>query len=362
MQRRSILLGTAGLLASGAGRAVGRVGRVDYPAVLRRPLVLPRDHGAHPEYRTEWWYLTGWLDGGAAPLGVQVTFFRVRPPIAADHPSRFAATQLIIGHVALADPAAGRLVHDERIARAGFDLAYAAETDTDIKLDRWRMQRAADGRYVIDIPARGFELRLTATPTQPLLLQGEQGYSRKGPQPANASFYYSQPQLALATELTRDGRREQRRGIAWLDHEWSSSVLDERAAGWDWIGMNLDDGSALTAFQIRPRDGAPAALYAYAARRGSDGGLSTFAPDQVRFAPLTLWTSPRTRTRWPVAQRIDIGGEVFTTEPLLPDQELDSRATTGSIYWEGASRLYTAGRPVGRGYLEMTGYAAPIVL
>jgi predicted secreted hydrolase len=356
MRRRPLLLAAAAALA--APRAgLG----FDYPAVVPRPLVFPRDHGAHPDFRTEWWYLTGWLDGGPTPLGFQITFFRTRPPITRGNPSGFAASQLIIGHAAIADPARGSLLHDERIARAGFGLAQAATEDTDVSLYDWRLRRQGSGAYVGAIAARSFTLRLTATPTQALLLQGESGYSRKGPQPRNASYYYSQPQLRVEAELTRDGRTQRLSGSGWLDHEWSSTLLDAEAAGWDWIGMNLTDGSALTAFQLRRRDGSP--LYAYGSLRiAGRTSPQVFGPDETGFATLQTWTSPRTRATWPVAQRVRVGERVFETQPLLPDQELDSRATTGAVYWEGASRLYEKDAEVGRGYLEMTGYVAPILL
>lgn len=334
----------------------------DYPPVQPRPLAFPRDHGAHPDYRIEWWYLTGQLDVAPQPIGIQVTFFRARPPLAADNPSRFAAQQLIIAHAAIADPARGSLLKDERIARAGFGLAQAAEGDTDVQLDRWRLRREADGSYRCELPAQGFMLRFTALPTQPLLLQGAAGFSQKGPHPGQASFYYSQPQLQLQAELERDGRRLHAAGRAWLDHEWSTSVLDADGVGWDWAGLNLDDGAALTAFRIRRKDGS-APVHAYASLRAAGQAQpALFGPDQVRFEPLEYWESPRTRARWPVAQRIRVGRRVFDTQPLMPDQELDSRASAGAIYWEGASRVLEDGRPAGAGYLELTGYAAPIVL
>jgi len=348
------------LLAGGALPLAARA-RVDYPTVTPRPLVFPRDHGAHPDYRIEWWYLTGWLDA-QPPLGFQVTFFRMRTPIDPSNPSRFAAHQLVIAHAAIADPARAALLHDQRIARAGFGVARAEEGDTDIELDRWTLRRRADGVYESAIRARGFTLRFAATPTQPLLLQGAAGFSRKGPKPEQASYYYSQPQLRVDAELTRDGRALRAGGVAWLDHEWSSTLLDPDAAGWDWIGMNLDDGAALTAFQIRRRDAGPR-VYAYAALRAAGSAyVQVFAPDEVRFEPLARWTSPRTRATYPVAQRIAVGARAFETRPLFEDQELDSRASAGAVYWEGASTLLESGRAVGRGYLEMTGYAAPMRL
>jgi len=360
--RRRLLLAAAGLPLTAAAPGESRAASaVTYPAVRPRALVFPRDHGAHPAYRTEWWYLTGLLDTPAGMVGIQVTFFRVRTPIDPANPSGFAAHQLIIAHAAIADPARGSLLKDERVARAGFGVVAAAEDDTDVRLDGWRLRRAATGAYEALIPARGFTLRLTAQPTQPVLLQGDAGFSRKGPQPQQASHYYSQPQLQLAARLERDGTVFEARGTAWFDHEWSTEVLDDTGAGWDWIGMNLDDGSALTAFQVRRRGGG-AIVHAYASLRAAGGATRVFGGSEVRFEPLTPWNSPRTRADWPVAQRITVGSRQFETQPLMPDQELDSRASTGAVYWEGASTLHEAGRRVGRGYLEMTGYLAPIVL
>lgn len=356
-RRRLLLLGGALALGTPTTQA-----SVTYPRVVPRPLVFPRDHGAHPDYRTEWWYLTGHLGEHPQRLGIQITFFRARPTIDPANPSRFAAHQLIIAHAAIADPARGSLLKDERVARAGFDIAGAAQADTDVRLDRWRFRRESDGRYRCEVPARGFTLRFTATPTQPLLLQGVDGFSQKGPQPEQASYYYTQPQLHLQAEIERDGQVLGLTGKGWLDHEWSTAVLDDNGAGWDWVGMNLDDGSALTAFDIRRRGGG-APVYAYASLRAPGSRqVQVFGPDQVRFEPLQRWTSPRTRADWPVMQRLTVGGRVFETHPLFVDQELDSRASTGAVYWEGASVLLEGGRRVGLGYLEMTGYLAPIVL
>lgn len=358
--RRRLLLAAAAAPAAPFARAAA----VEYAAVVPRPLVFPRDHGAHPAYRLEWWYLTGWLHDAptGAPFGYQVTFFRTRTPVAPDNPSRFAAHQLLFAHAALADAARGSLLIDERIARAGFGFAHAAEHDTDVVLDRWRFKRRADGAYEADIAARGFRLRFTAQPTQPLLLQGEAGYSRKGPRPEQASHYYSQPQLAVSAVLARDGGERALQGKAWLDHEWSSTLLDPAASGWDWIGMNLDDGAALTAFRIRRR-GDNTALYAYASLRAAGQARArTYAPHEVRFEPLAHWQSPRTRARYPIAQRVVVGGRAFETQPLMADQELDTRRSGSTVYWEGASVLLEDGRRVGRGYLELTGYAAPLAL
>ncbi|SNS30794.1 Predicted secreted hydrolase [Noviherbaspirillum humi] len=326
-----------------------------------KTLAFPRDFGAHPDYRTEWWYVTGWLqtpDG--KPIGFQVTFFRSATDHDPANPSRLAPKQLIIAHAALSDPAAGRLLHDQRSARAGFDLAYAKEGTTDVALNGWRFFREADGRYRAQLRAREFEFDLAMAPTQPLLLQGEQAYSRKGPRPEQASYYYSEPQLKVGGSIVRNGQPLTVTGSAWLDHEWSTSVLDADAAGWDWIGANLDDGSALMAFQIRSRDGAR--RWAHATLRSPDGKLRQFGPDEVAFEPVRRWQSPRTGASYPVAQRLVTGDIAWELQPLQDDQELDSRQSTGAIYWEGATTLLRGGQRAGRGYLEMTGYAKPMKL
>ncbi len=326
-----------------------------------KALVFPRDHGAHPDFRTEWWYATGWLqtpDG--KPIGFQITFFRSATDHDRANPSRFAPKQLIIAHAALSDPAQGKLMHDQKSAREGFGLAYAKTGDTDVKIGDWRLQRGDDGRYRAVIAARDFTLDLELAPRQPPMLQGEGGFSRKGPQPQQASYYYSQPQLQVSGSVSRAGRLQKVAGTAWLDHEWSTTVLDENAAGWDWLGANLDDGGALMAFQIRAKDGSK--LWAHAALRDADGRITQFGPGQVSFSATRRWRSPRTDAIYPVAQTLVTGPHAWQIAPLQDDQELDSRQSTGAVYWEGAVTLRRDGQPAGRGYLELTGYVKPLKL
>jgi predicted secreted hydrolase len=199
------------------------------------------------------------------------------------------------------------------------------------------------------------------TASQPVLLQGEDGYSRKGLGAGEASHYYSQPQLGVGGTLVLDGRPSQVRGSAWLDHEWSDSLLAADAVGWDWIGMNLDDGSALMAFRIRRADGS--ALYAGGSYRASGQATRNFAADAVHFKPQRLWTSASSRATYPVEWTVETPAGRFRVKSLLDNQELDSRSSTGAIYWEGLSELLDErGQRVGRGYLEMTGYASTLKL
>jgi predicted secreted hydrolase len=332
------------------------------PLPAGQSLRTPSDFGAHPDFRTEWWYVTGWLTTPAGkPLGFQVTFFRSATEHDRANPSAFAPKQLIVGHAALSDPAVGKLLHDQKSAREGFGLAFAKTGDTDLKLDDWRMLRRPDGGYEVTLAAREFSLRLQLAPTQPPLLQGERGYSRKGPRPGQASYYYSEPQLHVSGSVARGGAApESVTGSAWLDHEWSSQMLDPEAAGWDWIGANLDDGGALMAFQIRSRSGAK--LWAHGTIRDASGKITQYFPDQVRFIPQTLWRSPRTNAVYPVATQLITGSTIWRITPLQNDQELDSRRSTGAVYWEGAVTISRDGIPAGRAYLEMTGYDRPIKL
>ena len=348
------------------------------PLIVPRTLQFPRDHGAHPETRIEWWYATGWLaetaaaaSGLAAPplppaFGFQLTFFRSRTGLAERSTGRFGAGQLLFAHAALTDLAGQRLVHAERIARWNGDpaapRAAAASVDTRVHIGDWRFERQASGyRAALADEGAAFGYRLELEPTQALLLQGQAGYSRKGPDSAQASHYYSQPQLAVRGELQHAGRTRAVQGGAWLDHEWSESVLPEGAVGWDWIGINLDDGSALTAFQLRRADGS--ALWSGGSHRPRDGAVRDFAGLEARFEPLTHWTSGATRARYPVRWRVDTPAGRFEVRALVDAQELDGRNSTGTVYWEGLSALFNAaGQRVGTGYLEMTGYALPLRL
>jgi predicted secreted hydrolase len=333
-----------------------------YPDVTPgRAFSFPADHGAHPDYRTEWWYVTGSVrTAKGEALGFQITFFRTRPRVDPRNPSAFAAKQIMFAHVALSDPKLGRLRHDQRASRSGFGMAGAKTGDANVTIRDWRLVRRADGQWQADIKARDFALALIFRPTQPVLLQGAGGYSRKGPEPASASYYYSLPHLATTGSITR-GRAapEAVTGRAWLDREWSSRYLGGDAVGWDWTGLNFDDGAALMAFRIRRANGTT--LWAGGTYRRASGAMTMLTPRDVTFTPLTRWRSPRTKALYPVAQRLRItlpeGMKTFDLRPAFPDQELDSRASGLPIYWEGLVR--TSG---GSGYLELTGYAAPLAM
>jgi predicted secreted hydrolase len=345
-------------------------------ALLAKTLAFPRDHGAHPDFRTEWWYLTGYCDVGSADqprlIGFQITFFRSRVDAAQSLQSAFAAKQLIFAHAAVTDVNAQKHWHDQRIARAGFGIVQTLETTTDVKLRDWSLQRQTDGTYRSRIIAKDFSLNLQFAPTQTLMLQGDAGLSRKGPEEKQASYYYSQPHLQTRGTLKLAGKQVAvTQGVSWLDHEWSEEIMHPEAVGWDWIGMNLLDGSSLMAFQLRKKDGTPlwaAGLF----RAGPKNNLQRFAAStrisasgqlmsEIAFSPQKFWQSPTSGARYPVEWLVRTPADIYTVRALLPNQELDSRSSTGTIYWEGLSDLIDSnGKLAGRGYLEMTGYAGKL--
>lgn len=343
------------LLAFGLLAATTIAAQTRYPPVSpQTELAFPRDFGAHPEHRVEWWYLTGWLnDTAKSSLGFQLTFFRLRPGVQENNPSAFAPRQLLFAHAAIADPGFGRLRSAEKSARAGFGLAFAETGDTRVGIDDWSLHRDGD-TYVARVRSDAFAYELRATSGAPPLLHGERGFSQKAKDPRHASHYYSRPQLAISGWIETDGRRRDVHGIAWLDHEWSSQAMPAGAVGWDWLGANLDDGGALMAFRLR--DAAGRTLWAGGTLQSPNQPPRRFGPDEVAFTPLRRWRSPRTGGDYPVEMAVRAGDLNLRLVPLLDDQELDSRRSVGAIYWEGAVRVLGDDRGErGRGYLEMTG-------
>jgi predicted secreted hydrolase len=366
MQRRHLLLAGMGVLPWQTTQAQkpAAAPATEPPPLPRRTLVFPRDFGSHPELRTEWWYITGHLSAGERRFGFQVTFFRTRVDATQGLRSSLAAHHLVLAHAAITDVAGRKLWHDQRIARQGPGQAWASETDTDLRLRDWSLKRSAGAngsQYQTAVSTSEFRLQLRLDETQALLLQGDQGLSRKGPQPSQASYYYSLPQLQASGQLELQGKALAVSGTAWLDHEWSESVLHRDAVGWDWIGMNLFDGSSLTAFRLRRKDGST--LYSGGSFRSKTGSAYICSNGEVEFSVQRRWTSGLSKAVYPVEWMVKTPADFYTVRAVIDDQELDSRNSTGAIYWEGLSELYDSnGKHVGRGYLEMTGYAAPLRL
>ena len=335
-------------------------------------LNFPRDAGAHPEYAIEWWYATGYINGdsGEPLFGFQVTFFRSRIARTQNMVSKLAARQLIFAHAAITDIKGKKLWHDQRMARSSgaepgtnsLDDAFASTRDTAITLQDWSLLRQADGHLQARIAGTDFTMGLTLAATQPVLLQGAQGLSQKGPHPRHSSYYYSLPHLQVDGHVVLRGKRYETGSgsTAWLDHEWSQQLMPPGAVGWDWMGINLLDGSALTAFRLRDKASYP--VWAGGSFRFKDQ-LTIFRPGEVVFKPLRTWKSPLSQASYPVEWEVRTPAGSYTVRAVLDNQEMDSRMSTGAIYWEGlCDVLDTNDRLVGRGYLEMTGYATPMRL
>jgi predicted secreted hydrolase len=356
---RVIFVSIAMFFLTGAVFATESVVSPDYR------IELPRDGGSHPEFATEWWYLTGWLkDASGKRRGFQITFFRSRNASADNNPSAFSPRQILFAHAALSDPAEKKLLSGERTARAGFGLAEAKQGSTHVLIDDWTLlgegTDVVTNQFTTRVATKDFSLSLKLKSTQPVLLQGEQGYSRKGSDPSSASHYYSLPQLEVSGLIDIRGTKIEVAGEAWFDHEWSNVYVDPQSVGWDWIGINLANGDALMAFRMRDAQGKQ--QWAGGTTRRS-GKTQTFSPEQITWTPLRQWRSPRTGVSYPIAWRVKISEQEIVLRPLMDDQENDARGSVGILYWEGAvEALDTAGNLLGRGYLELTGYGDPVKL
>ncbi len=337
--------------ASGFARATGP-----------REFTLPRDHGPHLEYQTEWWYFTGNLaatDGRR--FGFQLTFFRrgltPGPPPAGPG---LSSNQVYFADFAVTDVASGRHVAAERFSRGAGGLAGATGEPFAVWLENWSARsRDADGSRVrlgaSDVEA-GLSLDLELVATKALVAHGDRGLSPKSDEPGNASYYVGYTRLAAQGRLGLSADAAVA-GEAWFDHEWSTSALGPGAVGWDWFSLQLDDGRDLMLFRIRHEDGSVERVSG-GTLVGGDGQARRLMPEEVSIDVLDHWTSPQSGGRYPSRWRVRVPstGLDVLVEPRLADQEIRTRF----VYWEGAVRI--AGRSGGRtcsgqGYVELTGYA-----
>ena len=328
------------------------------------PLTFPADQGPHPDYLTEWWYYTGNLDTpDGRHFGFQLTFFRraLVPPAdrAADRASDWAADQVYLAHFALTDVDGEQFHSFERFSRGAADLAGAQATPYRVWLENWTVEEISPNTYHLLAEQGQLKLDLELTPAKKYVLHGDQGYSQKGPEPGNASTYISQTRLAATgTVQTKDGTFEVS-GLAWMDHEYSTSVLSEGQIGWDWFSVQLSDQTEIMFFQLRREDGS-VDPFSSGTIIYSDETTRPLTKDDFTITVLDTWRSPHSGADYPARWQVTIPSEnlTLTLEPWLPDQELQ----VSVIYWEGAVRVEGThnGQPVtGNGYVELTGYAAP---
>jgi predicted secreted hydrolase len=328
-------------------------------AIEARTFEFPRDHGPHPGFRTEWWYLTGNLESAdGRRFGYQFTLFR--NAMAAEPPARrsaWATNQVYMAHLAVTDVEAESFYAFERLARGAAGLAGAETEPFRVWLGAWRLEGGDDPppfRLRAENDEVALDLELAAA--KPLVLQGDAGLSRKGQEPGNASYYYAFTRLETSGRLRIGSAEFEVRGMSWLDREWSTSVLEEGQRGWDWFAVQLDDGADLMVYQMRRADGSPDTASSGSVIDG-EGIRTPLAFEEFELEVLDWWTSPESGARYPSGWRLRLPSEglVLEIEPVLRDQELDLSV----LYWEGAVDVEgaRAGAPVtGRGYVELTGY------
>jgi predicted secreted hydrolase len=344
------------------GRLLGGGPEVDLGGFARatgpRRFTFPADHGPHPEFRSEWWYLTGQLQTGERRFGYQLTIFRqAMAPAVPPRASAWATRQVYMGHLALSDVAGGRFLAVERLAREGLNLAGAAADPLRVWIEDWTVAGGPRDLFPATLRARGerdghtVALDLTVDAGKGPVLEGDAGLSAKGPEPGNASYYYSCTRLPTRGRVSVDGTSFSVAGTSWLDREWSTSALPPGVEGWDWLSLQLADGRDLMIYRLRRRDGG-AAPESRATVIDEGGGTRVFGPHDFTLTPSRAWRSPATGTSYPVAMRVVIPAARIDLQvtPLLEDQELRLSVR----YWEGA--VETRGPLPGRGYLELTGY------
>jgi predicted secreted hydrolase len=328
-----------------------------------RPFTFPDDHGPHPDYRTEWWYYTGHLAAaGGRRFGFQLTFFRIAQAPAVDpRPSAWAAAQVYMAHFALTDVEGARFHPATRVVRDALGLAGATARPFRVWAEDWSVEGEVEGKAAPPMRLRAaagdVALDLALEPGKPLVLHGERGLSRKGPDEGDASYYYSFTRMPARGTVSLGPARFPVAGEAWMDREWSTSALGRAQVGWDWFALQLADGRDLMVYRLRRGDGS---IDPYSAGTvvGADGSARALYAAEVIVQPLAWWTSPRGGARYPARWRVVVPREGLALEvvPLVADQEFAEPVR----YWEGAVRVQgtAGGRPVeGQGYVELVGYA-----
>ena len=352
-------------LRSGAGVAPAGFAQALAPWIF----AFPRDHGPHPQFRQEWWYVSGNLDAASGErVGFELTFFRfaLQPAAAPAAASAWRTREIYMAHFAITDVQRRRFRFAQKLSRAALGLAGAQAAPLHVWIDDWSLEEAAGAQGgaqgVSAAPWRlraaqpGYELELTLQAQAPPVLNGEAGLSRKSGEPGDATYYYSIPRLTVHGRLVREGHAVGVQGLAWLDREWGSGGLSAREVGWDWFALQLNDGTALMFYALRDRDDArdPHSAGTWVEAAGRSRPLSN---EEVSIEVTDHWSNAQ-GTRYPALWRLRVPALALevSVRPVLADQEL----RTTPDYWEGAVDVSAAraGRSIaGRGYVELVGYA-----
>ena len=325
-----------------------------------RILSFPKDHGKHPDTLTEWWYFTGNLDSADNRWGFQLTFFRrgmFREKAFKD--SAWGIRDVYPAHFAITNVKDNLFFHSEIISREGPGLANAKEDDLQVTVKNWRAYR--EGQNIRLHAEEGlYSLDLTLKPSKPMVMHGENGYSRKGKNDEQASYYYSFTRMEATGRIVFDGKTHEVQGLVWMDHEFGSSILSGEQIGWDWFSIQLDDGTELMIFSLRDKKGFFEKPFGTLV--SVEGQAMELSGKGIKIIPLGSWTSPRTKTKYPAGWKLIVEDEgiELNVSPVISDQELSTSGSTQVIYWEGAIDVTGNRRGTivsGRGYVELVGYA-----
>lgn len=325
---------------------------------------FPRDHGSHPDFKIEWWYVTGHLfaeDGRR--FGFQATFFRQANKNEGAETPLFQHRQLHLAHMALLDAKTGRFLHEERLNRAGWDADSSVST-LDVRNGNWSLRLLDENtnRMALRGTLEGeasFELEMA--PQKPLVVFGENSVSRKAALPSAASYYLTFPRLQCNGALKLGGETLKVSGEAWMDHEISSSQLSGEQEGWDWAAIQLRDGREIMVYRLRLKNGGIDA-HSTLSWVDAQSRVQTVKSEGFVWKPLGTWTSSVTKAKYPI--RVEIESQDPATgkplrlrlEPLAEAQE-QTGSVGGTAYWEGACRvLDEQGKEIGSAFLELAGY------
>ena len=329
-------------------------------ALKPKEFIFPPDHGPHNPYRSEWWYFTGNLKNTQGrKFGYELTFFRFAlVPDILKSKSVWRNNQLYMAHLTLTDVEKDRFYTDERISRAGNELAGASNKKYQVWLYDWSAKTEGEADFPLRLQAKSdvFAIDLLLTSQKSYVLQGDQGLSQKSPEPGNASYYYSYPRLETEGAVTVAGKQFAVTGASWMDREWSTSALSDEQNGWDWFALQLSDNTELMFYQLRRKDG----------QRDSNSSGSfvledntkiSLKKDDVTIKILDNWKSPHSKITYPSRWHVTVPGQNLEVEivPLINDQELN----VSYRYWEGAVSVTGTknGKPIsGQGYVELAGY------
>jgi predicted secreted hydrolase len=327
-----------------------------------RVFEFPRDHGAHPEYKTEWWYYVGHLKAASGErFGYQLTFFRaaLRQPDPQAR-SAWSLNTIYFAHLAVTDPARHSFSFRDKAGRGALGLSGAQAGALRVWIDDWQAE-LQDDEFHLKAHDEGLGVDLALRPMKPPALHGERGFSRKSEKYNSASYYYSISRLNTQGTITVGGRTLPVTGLSWMDHEFFTGALASDLAGWDWFSLQLADGWDVMLYLLRRKDGALdlASSGTLIDPQGNTRHLR-LADFQVRATG--AWTSPHTGIKYPAGWEIDIPGAGYrlTLTPTLADQEIRAPAPAQVTYWEGEVKIEGAkdGAPInGLGYAELTGYA-----